>query len=151
MTNAAPTTDDPALFRLFNEIGIIHQLATTRLERALPEPLTRAQFLMLNHLVRLGGPRSPQELARSFQVTKGAVTHTMGKLSEQRLIEVWPDPSDGRGKLVDLTEAGRRARAECVAALLEAFSDIAEGFPADAVAVALEPLTALRRQLDAAR
>lgn len=41
--------DDPDLFRMFTEIGIINQLATTLFERTMPHDLTVAQFSLLNH------------------------------------------------------------------------------------------------------
>ena len=41
-------------FQMFNEIGIISQLSSNRLERVLPEGMSIAQFSLLNHLVRLG-------------------------------------------------------------------------------------------------
>ena len=62
---------DPPLFRLLTEIGIIEQLARNQLERNLPDQLTMSQFVVLNHLVRLGGAWSPLRLAKAFQVTKG--------------------------------------------------------------------------------
>ena len=64
------------LFTLFNEIGIGNQLSSTRFERALPKGLTTSQFSVLNNFVRLGGTRSPKQLANAFQVTKGAMTNT---------------------------------------------------------------------------
>ena len=64
--------EDPPAFRLFTEIGIIEQLARNRLERGLPDGLKVSQFVVLNHLVRLGGEWSPARLANAFQVTKGA-------------------------------------------------------------------------------
>ena len=52
-------TEDPLLFRFFTEVGIIEQLARATLERALPDDLKMSQFIVLNHLVRLGGDWSP--------------------------------------------------------------------------------------------
>ena len=97
-------------FRMFNEIGIISQLSSNRLERVLPPGISIAQFSLLNHLVRLGGAWAPSRLARAFQVTKGAMTNTLQRLEAQGLIRVTVDPDDARGKRVEITEAGRRMR-----------------------------------------
>ena len=104
----APPPDDPLVFRFFNEIGIIEQLSRARFERGLPHGLTLSQFKVLNHFARLGGERSPLSLARSFQVTKGAVTNAVQKLEGKGFVATRPDPDDGRGKLVYLTDAGPR-------------------------------------------
>jgi DNA-binding MarR family transcriptional regulator len=81
-------------FQMFNEIGIISQLSSNRLERVLPEGMSIAQFSLLNHLVRLGGSWAPSRLARAFQVTKGAMTNTLQRLDAQGLIRVATDPDD---------------------------------------------------------
>ena len=75
---------------MFNEIGIISQLSSNRLERVLPEGMSVAQFSVLNHLVRLGGSWAPSRLARAFQVTKGAMTNTLQRLEAQGLIRSRP-------------------------------------------------------------
>ncbi len=107
-------TDDPALWRLFTEVGIIEQLARHKLESSMPEGLKISQFGVLNHLVRLGGTWSPVRLASAFQVTKAAMTNTVGRLEKRGLVEVVADPDDGRGKLVSITDAGRDMRERCI-------------------------------------
>lgn len=104
-------------FGAFNEIGIIAQLATTLFERVMPDGMTIAQFTVLNHFVRLGGRRRPSELARAFQVTRATMTSTIGRLEAKGLVVVVVDESDGRGRHVDITEAGRAMRESCVQAL----------------------------------
>lgn len=113
------TEEDPIVFTLFNQIGIIDQLASTLFARSLPKGMTIAQFGVLNHFVRLGiEEKSPADLARAFQVTRGTMTSTLGRLHRAGLIEMHPDASDGRGKLVRLTEAGRDMRQRCVATIM---------------------------------
>lgn len=115
MTSTPP--DDPLIFRFFNEIGIIEQLARALFERGLPHDLTLAQFKVLNHFARLGGESTPLKLARAFQVSKGAMTNAIQKLSDKGFLAVRPDEHDGRSKQVSLTEAGRAARDDAVATL----------------------------------
>ena len=104
------------LFGFFNEIGIIDQLAQTALARELPEGLTPSQFGVLNHLSRRKSEESPAQLAKAFQVTKGAMTNTLGKLEAQKLVEIRPDPEDGRAKLVSISRKGAAVQKECVKA-----------------------------------
>lgn len=135
-------------FRMFNEIGIISQLSSNRLERVLPPGMSIAQFSLLNHLVRLGGAWAPSRLARAFQVTKGAMTNTLQRLEAQGLIRVTVDPDDGRGKLVEITEAGRRMREKCIRATGTVMSDIVKLVPTNDVGAMLPFLEHLRKTLD---
>ena len=143
--------DDPGIFAFFNEIGIIAQLSQTSLERNLPDGLKMAHFVVLNHFARLGGERSPAELAEAMQVTRGAMTNTVRKLQTRGLIDVQPDPQDGRGKRVRLTEEGLEVRKEAIAAIGPMLKDIERQFGAGAFETALPLLQALRKFLDTAR
>ncbi len=109
--------DASLLFRTFNEIGIIAQLAQTRFEAVMPTGMTLAQFTVLNHLVRLGGPKSPLAMANAFQVTKATMSSTLTRMEAKKLVSVIPNPKDARGKLVDVTEAGRTIRETCIKAI----------------------------------
>ncbi|MBI1340952.1 MarR family transcriptional regulator [bacterium] len=103
-------------FNLLKEIGIISQLSSNRLERLLPHGLTVSQFSVLGNLVRVKNPNSPSALAAAFQVTKGAMTNTLQKLEAAGFVTIEPDPLDGRGKVVSITAAGRRAQDDGIAA-----------------------------------
>ncbi|MGL4727455.1 MAG: MarR family winged helix-turn-helix transcriptional regulator [Bosea sp. (in: a-proteobacteria)] len=143
--------EETGLFSLFNEIGIIAQLSQTIFERVMPPGMTLAQFTVLNHFVRLGGQRSPAALAAAFQVTRATMTSTLQRLGAKNLILVQPDPSDGRGKLVTLTPAGKAVREQCIAALQPEMDRIRH-HPEIVDAIATLPqLIALRRALDEAR
>ncbi len=137
-----------AQFTLFNEIGIINQLSTTRFERALPHGLTLAQFSLLYHFSRLGYDKSPARLAAAFQVTKGAMTNTIGKLEGKGFVSVHPDPDDGRAKRVMLTEAGRRAHSDALKASIPVFEDVSEALSPGEVQKLLPVLQKLRIWLD---
>lgn len=149
--NPAPPTD-PLTFEFFNEIGIIDQLSGTIFERALPAGMTRAQFTVLNHFVRLGHhERSPAQLASAFQVTRPTMTSTLARMTRDGLVAIRDDPADGRAKLVSLTDKGRAAREAALGAiapllpLLEAVIDPSE------LALVLPVLRRVRIALDAAR
>jgi DNA-binding MarR family transcriptional regulator len=138
-------------FRFFTEIAIIAQLSGTRLDRVLPEGMSRAQFGVLTHLVRLGGLWAPARLARAFQVTKGAMTNTLQRLEAQGYIKIIDDPKDARAKLVEITEAGRRARELAVRATGASLGELAGAIPLADVRAALPFLEIVRKRLDESR
>ena len=144
-------SEDPPAFRLFTEIGIIEQLARNRLERGLPDGLKVSQFVVLNHLVRLGGEWSPARLASAFQVTKGAMTNTLQRLEIRGLVRIVANPSDGRAKLVTITDAGRDMRADSVASVGPFLSDLSRALSDKDLAKALPVLEKIRKFLDAQR
>ncbi len=143
--------DDPPIFRLLNEIGIIEQLARNRFERSLPEGLRISHFIVLNHLYRLGGARSPLRLANAMQVTKGAMTNTLQRLEARRFVRIVDDPDDGRGKLVSLTDEGRAARQSCVESIAPLLKRLSEELTCGEISSALPVLEKLRKYLDANR
>ena len=141
--------DTPAgLFDLFNEIGIIEQLSRASLEARLPDGLIAPHFTVLNHLVRLGDGRSPMDMARAFQVPKTTLTHTLKGLEARGLIEMRPNPQDGRSKLVYLTDAGRALREGTIRALGPDFQRLAEGLDTEALMKIVPVLRDLRIFLD---
>jgi DNA-binding MarR family transcriptional regulator len=139
------------IYTFFNEIGIIGQLSGTALRRALPAGMTMAQFTVLNHFARLGGRRSPAQLAASFQVTKGAITNTLQKLETKDHIRIETDKTDKRRKLVSLTDAGLQVRNEAIAALTAPMSQLAEQLDIAGMKEALPFLQKIRAELDTAR
>jgi DNA-binding MarR family transcriptional regulator len=142
---------EPIAFRIMNEIGIIQQLASTLLERELPHGLTLSQFVVLNHFVRLGGSRSPNELARAMQVTKATMTSTLQRLEAKGFISVVPDPKDGRAKRVSITEAGRKARTRSVDAITPHLAELTRAIGAAKLESLLPALSEVRTYLDRQR
>lgn len=142
----------PIAFDFFNEIGIIDQLAGTMLDRVLPPGMTRAQFAVLNHFVRLGHEaQSPAQLASAFQVTRPTMTSTLSRLARAGFVAIRNDPADGRAKLVSVTPQGRAAR-EAAMAAITAMLPLLDGLldPAE-IETMLPMLRRLRIALDAAR
>ncbi|MBN8945283.1 MAG: winged helix-turn-helix transcriptional regulator [Rhizobiales bacterium] len=148
-----PTTSPPTdlVFRVFNEIGIISQLSTTAFERVMPATMTLAQFTVLNHFVRLGGRRRPSDLARAFQVTKATMTSTLQRLEAKSLVASGADASDGRGRLVEITAAGRAMHEDCIGRLRPLLETIVSAVGETPFAAAIEPLVRLRQELDGMR
>lgn len=144
-------TREDELFELFNEIGIINQLAQAMLERVLPSGLSVAQFSLLNHLIRLGGDWSPARLANAFQVRRPTMTNTLGRLEAAGLVQIRPDPRDGRAKLVTITDAGVAMRDAGREALAPLLPEVAAVIAAEDVAASLPMLRRMRAALDALR
>ena len=142
---------DPPMFRFFTEIGIIEQLARAKLEHALPDDMKISQFAVLNHLVRLPGSWSPARLASAFQVTKAAMTNTLQRLESRGLIKIEGDPSDGRGKLVSLNDAGRDMREQCIVNISPFLAEMEKEFSEQKFLIAMPFLEEVRNYLDVHR
>ncbi len=135
-------------FQFFNEIGIIQQLSTTAFNRKMPDGLHVSHFAILNHLMRLGDGKTPQSISDAFQVTKGTMTHTLGALSKRNLIAIQPHPSDGRSKLVFLTDAGRSFHKDAIESLNPLIDLLSRNVDLDTITRMLPDLQAIRETLD---
>ncbi len=138
-------------FTFFNEIGIIEQLSRALFEARLPDGFLISHFAVLNHLIRVRDGQTPLALARAFQVPKTTMTHTLSGLESHGLIDMRPNPEDGRSKCVWLTEAGRDFRNDAIAGMAPDLAGFAEEFPPDRIEDLVPRLVAIRAFLDAAR
>jgi len=143
-----PAPADPLAFQVLNEVGILSQLSGNLAGRLLAPGLNLSQFTVLNHFARLGGERSLVQLAGAMQVTKAAMTNTVARLQAKGLLQVRPDPADGRGKLVSLTHAGLAARQAAVRQLGQGLAPLAAVADAPQLQQALEVLRQLRQWFD---
>ena len=139
------------LFAVFNEIGILAQLSRAMLETKLPKGLVAPHFHVLNHLVRVRDGQTPQRIAAAFQVPKTSMTHTLAGLEKSGLVDMRPNPKDGRSKQVWLTDAGRRLRDDTIRAMGPEFEQMASKIAPDRLIDCLPALTELRKILDAQR
>jgi DNA-binding MarR family transcriptional regulator len=145
-------TADPLAFEFFNEIGIIDQLVSTMLTNALPRGMTKAQFSVLNHFVRLNiNEKSPADLASAFQVRRPTMTSTLARMEAAALISIRDDPRDGRGKLVSLTQVGKEMREACILSLAKITPALAPIISESEMIELLPKLRKLRLGLDALR
>lgn len=142
---------DPVVYRIFNEIGIIDQLATAAFRQVLPPPLNTMMFGVLNHFVRLGDDKTPSALASAFQISRPSMTATLDKLERAGFVQIVPDPADGRTKRVRITAAGRKARARAVEATAVLFERIQPQLATIDQDTLLDQLQQLRCVLDEAR
>lgn len=112
------------VFGFFTEVGIINQLSTAMLAKSLPDGVHPSHFSILNHLVHRGDGKSPVRIASAMQVTKNTMTHSLKVLQDRGYINVKPDPEDGRGKLVYLTDVGRTFRNQAIENVSEVFGHV---------------------------
>ena len=138
-------------FALFNEIGIISQLSRAVMEEELPHGLLVSHFSVLNHLIRVKDGQTPLKLASAFQTPKTTMTHTLMGLEKHGLIEMRPNPKDGRSKCVWLSDAGRALRDETIQKLGGRFQDLAAAFPTSKIGDLVPRLAEIRMYMDAAR
>ena len=132
----------------FAQVAVVGQRANLRLERALPQALSMAGFGVLSHLALWGGEPSPNELAKAFLVTKGAMTNTLQRLEAQGYIRVSGDAADGRRKRVALTATGRDAYQAALAAVRPQIEALRGAFEPAEFEAALPFLRRLRTWLD---
>ncbi|HEX4281704.1 MAG TPA: MarR family winged helix-turn-helix transcriptional regulator [Solirubrobacteraceae bacterium] len=83
------------------------------------------------------------ELAARARMTKQSVGEVTSDLEQRGYVERVPDPSDGRAKIIRLTERGRAAQALGVGLIDEIEQEWAERFGAERVAVLREALEAI--------
>ena len=143
--------DQAIYFRLFNEIGIIEQISRAFLEARLPNGLLASHFGVTNHLIRVHDGRTPLELAAAFQVPKTTMTHTLAGLEKHGLVEMRPNPDDGRSKRVWLTPKGRAFRDQAIADMAPVFQDLSDIMPPERVADILPALQDIRVFIDELR
>ncbi|WGH77205.1 MarR family winged helix-turn-helix transcriptional regulator [Jannaschia ovalis] len=122
MNDARPETEareeaERLAVALFSEMLTADQLVRARLSRALPKGMELSHFVVLNHLAQMQAERSPAELARSFHVTRGAMTNTLAKLEWAGHVHIRPDWDDARRKRVSISRAGLAAREAALGAI----------------------------------
>ena len=137
-------TQDPLAVALFSEIFMADQLARNRLTRALPRGMELSHFSVLNHLARAGGEKTPAQLARTFHVTRGAMTNTLSKLEWAGHVHVRPDWDDARRKFVTISPAGRAACDAAIAAIAPVIGKVVEQIGSDRVRSILPVLREIR-------
>ena len=133
---------------LFSELFMSDQLARNQLSRVLPRGMELSHFSVLNHLARSNDERSPAQLAKTFHLTRGAMTNTLAKLEWAGHIHIRPDWDDARRKFVSLSPSGRAARDAALAAIGPLIGDVVEALGADRVRAVLPVLRELRLRLE---
>lgn len=132
---------------LFSEILVVDQLARASVAKALPKGMELSHFAVLNQLANIGSERSPAQLARSFHLTRGAMTNTLGKLEWAGWVHIRPDWDDARRKMVAISPAGLQARNAALAAITPLIAEVVQTVGADKVRAVLPVLREMRVRL----
>ena len=133
---------------LFSEVLTADQMVRNRLSKVLPKGMEISHFSVLNHLISVGGERSPAQLARTFHVTRGAMTNTLSRLEWAGYVHIRPDWDDARRKLVVISNAGRLARDSALAAISPMVEELIGELGTDKVRAVLPILRELRGKLE---
>jgi DNA-binding MarR family transcriptional regulator len=143
----AEKTEDLAI-ALFGELFMADQLARNRISKVLPKGMELSHFGVLNHLARIQEERTPAQLARSFHVTRGAMTNTLNKLEWAGHVHIRPDWDDARRKFVAISPSGRAARDAAVQAIAPLIAEVVTALGAEKVRGVLPVLRDLRGKLE---
>ena len=109
---------------LFGEILALDQLVRNRLAKVLPKGMELSHFSVLNQLSHTKTERTPAQIAKSFRVTRGAITNTLNKLELSGYIHIRPDWDDARRKMVSISPAGVVARNNALAAVTPIINEL---------------------------
>ncbi len=138
---------DSLAVALFSEILTVDQLARNNVAKALPRGMVLSHFSVLNHLARTQSERTPAQLARTFHLTRGAMTNTLRKLEASGYVHIRPDWDDARRKMVTISPSGRSARDAALAAIAPIIAEAVEKVGAEKVRAILPVMRDLRINL----
>ena len=133
---------------LFGEILALDQLVRNRLAKVLPKGMELSHFSVLNQLSHTKNERTPGQIAKSFRVTRGAMTNTLNKLELSGFIHVRPDWEDARRKMVSISLAGMVARNNALAAVTPIMEDLARDMGEERLKAIVPILRELRQKLE---
>jgi DNA-binding MarR family transcriptional regulator len=93
-------------FRLYQCANMMHKTGTRAVES---EGLTTQRWAVLGALSRpeIEHGMAVGDLARYLKVSRQSLSGIIRRLEHDGLVESHPDPSDGRGRLLHITDVGR--------------------------------------------
>jgi DNA-binding MarR family transcriptional regulator len=131
--------------RVVEDIAVLARAFSARSGRPFGELTLNGRHLDVLFALARAGQRSMSQLAEAAGVTRGAMTQTIEPLRASGLVEVAPDPDDGRGRVVALTAQARERIAEFERDYVDAVAHAFDGLDDDEVARLAELLDRLRR------
>lgn len=138
---------DSLAVALFSEILMVDQLARNNVAKVLPRGMELSHFSVLNHLARTATEKTPAQLAKTFHLTRGAMTNTLRKLENSGYIHIRPDWDDARRKMVTISPPGRAARDAAMAAIAPIIATAVDKVGAARVRPTLPVMRELRQKL----
>ncbi|HEX5657483.1 MAG TPA: MarR family transcriptional regulator [Polyangiales bacterium] len=101
---------------LFKCARLANERAMARVNEQAARPVLKgAHTALLPHLTYEGV--RVVELARKLEISKQAVSQTLAEMADAGVVELTPDPSDGRAKLARLTSSGAASIAQGLSVL----------------------------------
>jgi len=144
MSNLPPS---PLTIQLFSELLLLDQFTRNRMSKILPGGVELSQFLVLLHLASSGEEIGPARLASAFNVTRGAMSNTLGRLERNGQIVVRGDTVDARRKFVTISEEGQKTLDAVVQSILPIFEETLKDHRRVDVANTLDILSNLRQNV----
>ena len=133
---------------LFGEILALDQLLRARLAKVLPKGMELSHFSVLNQLSHTKIERTPAQIAKSFRVTRGAITNTLSKLELSGYIHVRPDWDDARRKMVSISPAGIVARNNALTAVTPIINELVSEMGEERLKAIVPILRELRQKFE---
>ena len=133
---------------LFGEILALDQLVRNRLAKVLPKGMELSHFSVLNQLSHTKTERTPAQIAKSFRVTRGAITNTLNKLEVSGYIHVRPDWDDARRKMVSISPAGIVARNNALTAVTPIINELVSEMGEERLKAIVPILRELRQKFE---
>ena len=133
---------------LFGEILALDQLVRNRLAKVLPKGMELSHFSVLNQLSHTKTERTPAQIAKSFRVTRGAITNTLNKLELSGYIHVRPDWDDARRKMVSISPAGLVARNNALTAVTPIINELVSEMGEERLKAIVPILRELRQKFE---
>ena len=133
---------------LFGEILALDQLVRNRLAKVLPKGMELSHFSVLNQLSHTKIERTPAQIAKSFRVTRGAITNTLNKLELSGYIHIRPDWDDARRKMVSISPAGIVARNNALTAVTPIINELVSEMGEERLKAIVPILRELRQKFE---
>ena len=133
---------------LFGEILTLDQLVRNRLAKVLPKGMELSHFSVLNQLSHTKTERTPAQIAKSFRVTRGAITNTLNKLEVSGYVHVRPDWDDARRKMVSISPAGIVARNNALTAVTPIINELVSEMGEERLKAIVPILRELRQKFE---
>ncbi len=128
-------TKDQLLQEITNNMAAMRRLMVSCMvsldgEEQLPPSQGELLFIVSHE-----GPISSTELARSMQLTPGAITQLVESLERAGLVERKPSPADRRVTLISASEAGRDRMAVVQQRKMDIFKEVYKGLSIDEIRI----------------
>ena len=123
------------------------QLARSHISKALPKGMELSHFSVLNLLANASEHKTPAQLAKSLNLSRGALTNTLAKLEWAGYVHISPDWEDARRKQIVISPAGNRARDAALGAVTPIMNEVLNRIGADKAKAALPVIREIRRSL----